>query len=435
MRSGYPTGPRPGTFPRLAGDRRGHERTVERNVVYGMHSGLALLMDVHRPAVPNGAGVIVAWGSAWTGPASYDGWQLKRLGAPPVFTDAGFTAFVVNHRLAPRFRHPAALEDVQRAVRFVRHGAERYGIDPERIGAYGASSGGHLVALLGVLEGEGSPDDRDPVERESSRVRAVATHAAPMDLAHPDYRNQWGPVNLLGLPPLPQDLPAYREASPISHVTPDDAPFLLVHGDADEVVPFETAEAMHRALREKGVAADLERVPGGGHGIPPDPVAAARWLATHLLGEARARELEPLFRRHETLDRGVALAREGRIGEALAAFEEARSGEDRVTVGFLRWAWLCRHGTVWGHAEQVMPACERAVELAPDDRQITAFVRESRGIARALLGDRRGAIEDLEAAVALAPFEGDRRRVEGWIEALRAGEDPFGAEVLEGLRP
>ncbi|MEE8361474.1 MAG: alpha/beta hydrolase, partial [Gemmatimonadales bacterium] len=97
---------------------------VDQNVVYGMYSGLALLMDVHHPAEPNGYGIIQIGGSGWHAPTAYSARQLKR-GPPQIFLDAGYTVFTINHRAAPRFRYPAAVEDAQRAVRFVRHNAEQ----------------------------------------------------------------------------------------------------------------------------------------------------------------------------------------------------------------------------------------------------------------------------------------------------------------------
>ncbi len=99
----------------------------------------------------------------------------------PALTRAGYTVFVVNHRAAPRFRYPAAVEDVQRAVRYVRHNAARYGVAPDRIGAIGYSSGGTLASLLGVLGGEGTPSDTDPVQRESARVQCVVAGGAAFD--------------------------------------------------------------------------------------------------------------------------------------------------------------------------------------------------------------------------------------------------------------
>jgi acetyl esterase/lipase len=161
---------------------------VDKNVVYGMYSGLALLMDVYHPEKPNGYGVIVIPGSGWQaelrdGATPLKDEQLARDGLVPPVVAAGYTVFVVTHRAAPTFRYPAAVDDVQRAVRFVRHSAKERGIDPARIGAVGHSSGGHLAAMLGVLEGLGSVTDVDLVNRESANVQAVVTVAAPSDLA------------------------------------------------------------------------------------------------------------------------------------------------------------------------------------------------------------------------------------------------------------
>jgi acetyl esterase/lipase len=106
------------------------EPAPERGVVYGMYSGLALLMDIYRPQTPNGVGIVYVPGSGFHTPLGYDAQPITRYINPyvPAFTRAGYTVFVINHRSAPRFRYPAAVEDVQRAVRFVRHHAARYGI-------------------------------------------------------------------------------------------------------------------------------------------------------------------------------------------------------------------------------------------------------------------------------------------------------------------
>src|SRR5580700_5855494 len=152
-------------FPRLR---------IDRNIVFGMYSGLALLMDIHHPAQPNGYAAVVVPGSGWTSKQTYDAAPLTALGSSvrfflPKLLDAGYTLFVVNHRNGPRFHYPAAVDDVQRAVRFIRFHAGVYGIDPHRIGAVGYSSGAHLAALLGVLDGKPDgkedPDDPDPVNR------------------------------------------------------------------------------------------------------------------------------------------------------------------------------------------------------------------------------------------------------------------------------
>ena len=112
---------------------------VERNVVYGMYSGLALLMDVYYPENPNGYGIVFVSGSGWTRELSLDAAPITQTGQEDVYAvplaEAGYTVFNINHRAAPRFRHPAHLEDAQRAIRFIRHHADEFGIDAERIGA------------------------------------------------------------------------------------------------------------------------------------------------------------------------------------------------------------------------------------------------------------------------------------------------------------
>ena len=258
------------------------EASVESNVIYGMHSGLALLMDVHYPANPNGYGVVLISGSAWKAPLSYDARALKKsesmrtvLGADSLL-ERGYTLFSINHRAAPTFRHPAPVKDAQRAVRFIRHHAARYGIDPNRIGAVGHSSGAHLVSMVGVLnEGENAPDP-SPVDKQSSRVQAVVGISTPAD--HVAYIRGGGPLPNpsmgMGLTKwqiesgsYALETAIYQEASPISHVSPDDPPFLLVHGDKDAAVPFNQSELFKEKLAAAGVDVELIRVPGGTHSL------------------------------------------------------------------------------------------------------------------------------------------------------------------------
>ena len=160
--------------------------SVESNVVYGMYSGLALLMDVHRPAKSNGYGILFVAGSGFTAPLAYDAPPLKQDRQMEIYgsrlVEAGYTVFAVNLRLAPRFRYTAAIEDLQRAVRYVRYQATRFGINPDRIGAMGGSSGGHLVTMVGVMDGNGDAEDPDPINRLSARVQTVVARAASSDL-------------------------------------------------------------------------------------------------------------------------------------------------------------------------------------------------------------------------------------------------------------
>ena len=283
---------------------------VDRNVVYGMVSGLGLLMDVYRPAQPNGIAVVAIQGSGWYQPLRYDALPLKErnevVGHAQRFQAAGYTVFSLNHRSAPRFRYPDPIEDVQRAVRYIRAHKTDYALTSDRIGAWGSSSGGHLVEMLGTLDGKGTDGDLDPVNRLSAKVQAVVALFAPSDLptAYPKTSRQGTYSALMGFayqdPALPggarpedPENRAYRDASPVSHVTADDAPMLLFHGDLDDIVPIQQSELMEATLKKAGVEVRFVRVPGGKHGgnfqFPagdpkaPDEIGdAIAWFDSHL---------------------------------------------------------------------------------------------------------------------------------------------------------
>ena len=286
----------------LLGVNPSAQQRVDKNVVYGMYSGLALLMDVYYPQKPNGYGVIVIPGSGWQAPLRYGAPALKdgtgpREGLVQPIVAAGYTAFVVSHRAAPTFRYPAAIEDVQRAVRFIRHFAKDRGVNPTRIGALGHSSGGHLALMLGVLAGPGNADDIDPINRENAQVQAVVTIAAPTDLAAfgatagaPFADTFVGAVHLgsNGQPHLKgtTEWQLFHDASPMSWVSSEDASMLLIHGDQDPVVPISQSEAMFKTLQTSGVKSEFIRMPNGGHVWAKDwagfPGVIGRWFDEQL---------------------------------------------------------------------------------------------------------------------------------------------------------
>jgi acetyl esterase/lipase len=292
---------------------------VDRNVVYGMYSGLALLMDVYRPAQPNGMAIVAVQGSGWYSPMRYDASPLKASREvtrhAEQFAASGYTVFAINHRQAPRFRYPAPIEDVQRAVRFVRFHASQYGITPDRIGAWGSSSGGHMVELLGTMDGKGEASDSDPVNRLDAKVQAVVALFAPSDLMllFSTMERPGALTSLMGfsyqdpatafVPARPDDFEnrQYRDASPVTHVTPDDPPMLLMHGDADTIVPLKQSEIMEGALKQAGITVRLIRVPGGAHGpnfrlpvgdprLPDHLGEAVRWFDAQLRGQRASRQ-------------------------------------------------------------------------------------------------------------------------------------------------
>jgi len=274
---------------------------VDTNVVYGMYSGAALLLDVHYPARPNGFGIIFIPGSGWSAPLGYAAAPLKESNQVemyvPSLTQAGYTVFAITHRATPTFRYPAPLEDAQRSVRFIRHNAAKYGINPARIGGAGGSSGGHLVSMLGTIGGPGDASDTDPVNRESARLQCIVARAAPLDLLRmsPSIAKE-AVALLLGVRVIeatPKTSVEYKTAwaaSPINHVSPEAAPSLLIHGDVDQTVPFHQSEMMEAALKRAGVPVKLLRIAGGDHGPtfpgatnPPDYKAEmVKWFDTYL---------------------------------------------------------------------------------------------------------------------------------------------------------
>jgi acetyl esterase/lipase len=247
---------------------------VDRNVVYGMYSGLALLMDVHRPERPNGYGVIFVAGNAWQAPLAYGAPGLKDSQVsdwgPPLLA-AGYTVFAVNHRAAPRFHYPAQIDDIQRAIRFVRHHAAEYGVNPARLGGLGGSSGAHLIGLAAGVGAPGLTGDSDPVNRQDATLQCVVLRAGPTDMRKMIGGNgiaTGAVVSLLDrLPtPFPEEQALYRAASPVSHVKASSPPTLLLHGDADDTIPVDQSVALETALRAVNVPVKLVRVIGGAHG-------------------------------------------------------------------------------------------------------------------------------------------------------------------------
>jgi acetyl esterase/lipase len=285
----------------------GQEPTRVRDVIYGRRAGLALTTDVFRPAKQNGAAVVmIVSGGFISAPEKiappFAGELLKR----------GYTVFAVVHGSQPKFTVPEIREDVGRALRFVRYSARNYGVDPERIGVGGASSGGLMALLLGTAATDGKPDAADPVERVSNRVQAVAAFFPPTD-----YLNYGGPgKELLDIHVHPREIRApydfhdfdpaeglfqrvtdkerlrtvYRSISPIYYVTAKSAPTLLIHGDKDELVPLQQSETFAARLKEAGVPVRLEVKKGAGHGwltILDDLPTVADWFDERLLGKKK----------------------------------------------------------------------------------------------------------------------------------------------------
>jgi len=256
------------------------------DVVYGHKHGMAMTFDVLKPQEDeNGAGILFmvsgGWRSQWFPP------QRAVMLLNPMLSK-GFTVFVVRHGSSPKYKIPEIVGDVRRAVRSVRLNAEKWGVDPQRLGVFGGSAGGHLSLMLGTTSDEGDKDSKDPIERVTNRVAAVVAYFPPTDLR--------GMVNE---PPNQSDrFPALnfspdrdKEFSPILHVSSDDPPTLFVHGDEDDLVPLDHSTKMLDALKEKNVACELVVLEGAGHGFrgkdqQKASAALVDWFTKHLVDNA-----------------------------------------------------------------------------------------------------------------------------------------------------
>jgi acetyl esterase/lipase len=230
--------------------------TVKPDVTYRTVDGEPLALDVYQPVRKgkNRPAVVVVHGGGWSaGDKSLFAQQSNQL------AERGFVAFSINYRLAPAHPYPAAVDDVEAAVQWVRKHAKQYGVDPERIGALGGSAGGHLVGMLGT-DGEGSL-------RAGHRVAAVVSWPGPMDFVSlaPAAATNAGRsfATFLGcLPDACSD--TYAAASPVTHVDKTDSPMLIVNSTT-ELVPRSQADTMKAALDKAGVANQAIILPGTRH--------------------------------------------------------------------------------------------------------------------------------------------------------------------------
>ncbi len=262
-------------------------------VVYGKRNGRDLTMDVFRPTTPNGRGVIFAVSGSW---------KSKKPGEVPVstvavFLRAGYTVFAVCHISQPEASVMEIIEDMHRGVRYVRHHAADYGVDPNRLGMVGGSAGGHLSLMIATRGGAGNSDAEDPVERESSAVQAVAIFFPVTDLLNlgtstenlgdggppKSYRKAFGPD--AGNMEIWKQIG--RDTSPIYHVHRGMPPILIHHGGADTLTPLEQSQRFGRRAAELGIDVPIIVHPGKGHGwatMTVDIFDFVDWFNRHLGG-------------------------------------------------------------------------------------------------------------------------------------------------------
>jgi len=264
--------------------------TRTQDLIYGRKYGTALTFDEFKPEKPNGRGVIFIVSGGW-----FSSHEAINPGFLSPVLDHGYTVFAVVHGSQPKFIIPECQQDLHRAVRFIRHNAKDYGIDPDHIGVYGASAGGHLTLSLVTQGGPGDSKAKDPVDRDSSAVQAAVAFFPPTDFLNygkpgedavgvgilKDFKSAFGPA---------ADTPELRQSygkliSPIYHVHAGMAPTLIIHGDADKLVPIQQAQLFIDKCKELNSPAKLITKPGKGHGWPDignDLKDVAEWFDQNL---------------------------------------------------------------------------------------------------------------------------------------------------------
>jgi acetyl esterase/lipase len=261
------------------------------DVVYGHKAGMAMTFDLIRPREQNGAAVLFmmsgGWFSTWVPPEAF-------VSDEPPFglhffrelVEKGYTLLIVRHGSAPQFKVPEAVADVRRAVRYVRANAEKFGIDPKRIGVCGGSAGGHLSLMLGTTSDDGTSDAQDAIDRVSNRVAAVVAYFPPVEISEFLHMKD-------RFPALDFDPKLAESVSPLRFVTPDDAPTLLVHGDKDDLVKLDNSQRILAEFQKDKVPCELIVIEGADHGFAGEDgrrasKALVDWFDKYLAAPAEA---------------------------------------------------------------------------------------------------------------------------------------------------
>lgn len=261
-----PTQPAALPFPSVTNNQsqqnpRGNSATPTlSDVTYCTMEGVALKMDLYYPASSEAPWPVTMYvhGGGWSNGDKAEGSGAQEI---PALQSASFLVVSVNYRLAPEYPFPAMIQDIKCAVRYLRAQADEYNLDPNRIGVWGGSAGGHLVNLLGTTNESAGFDVGEYLEY-SSRVQAVVSMFGPTDLTVQFEGGYEGASRVF-------DGFDAALASPVTYVSVDDPPFLMLHGDTDKLVPIEQSQILLAALQAVGVPAELVTVINAGHSFKP----------------------------------------------------------------------------------------------------------------------------------------------------------------------
>jgi acetyl esterase/lipase len=277
----------------LSWAQSGSDYKRTEDVIYGRKFGTALTLDVIEPTkTNNGLGIVFMVSGGF-----FSSHEAINPGSYRPFLKRGYTVFAVVHGSQPKFTISEIEPDIHRAVRFIRHNAAQYSVDPNRLGITGGSAGGHLSLTMGTQGTKGNPDAKDPIDRDSSEVQSVACFFPPTDFLNygkpgedavgvgtlKGFKAAFGPRS--DTPEERQKLG--REISPIYFVHSNMPPMLIIHGDADKLVPVYQAEMFVKRCEEVGSKARLIVREGKDHGWPElgkDLEILADWFDEHLRG-------------------------------------------------------------------------------------------------------------------------------------------------------
>ncbi|MGH7587088.1 MAG: alpha/beta hydrolase fold domain-containing protein [Gemmatimonadota bacterium] len=240
-------------------------------MTYCRTGGIDLRIDLFFPgssAPARAPAALFLHGGGWVAGDKGESDWLQRIREP--LLERGFVVASANYRLAPSHPWPAQIEDAKCAIRFLRAQSEAYGIDDRRLGAWGTSAGGHLAAMLGATDAGAGFEGDGGHASQSSRVQAVVDFYGPADLTDGEAWPAGQSLHLevvFGTSDL--DSPVLAGASPTTHVTRDDPPFLILHGDRDPQVPARQSELLFQRLGATGVPAELVIVENARHGLEP----------------------------------------------------------------------------------------------------------------------------------------------------------------------
>jgi len=244
---------------------------AQKNIIYTETEHGPLHLDLYLPDNAPAPVPLIIWihGGGWRG-GSKENCPPIRMG----FTARGYAIASINYRLTGVASFPAQIEDCKSAVRWLRAHAGEYGLDADHFGVWGSSAGGHLAALLGTSGGVTEFDRGENLD-QSSRVQAVCDYFGPSDFTEmgkiPGYEmhaRAGSPESALLGGTVAEKPETARAASPVHHITADDPPFLIVHGDNDRTVPVDQSIRMDAALRAAGVQTERIILEGAGHGGP-----------------------------------------------------------------------------------------------------------------------------------------------------------------------